>query len=110
MSHCALHAGRWLTYFSFSCTALLAGMNFRSKDGTALVADRDSAATSIERMAARLLTAVAHPKAAACVKGRFFDRLDAKLNQLARFDSNELVSIDLQAMATALCRRQKETV
>jgi hypothetical protein len=36
------------------------------------------------------------------VKGRFFDRLDAKLNRLARFDSNELVSIDLQAMATAL--------
>jgi hypothetical protein len=36
------------------------------------------------------------------VKGRFFDRLDAKLNQLARFDSNELVSVDLQAMATAL--------
>jgi hypothetical protein len=49
-------------------------------------------------MAARLLTAVSHPKAAACVKGRFFDRLDAKLNQLARFDSNELVSIDLQAV------------
>ena len=67
---------------------------------TALIADRDSAPTTIERMAARLLTAVSHPKAAACVKGRFFDRLDAKLNQLARFDSNELMSIDLQAMAT----------
>ena len=61
---------------------------------TALVADRDSAATTIERMGSRLLMAVSHPKAAACVKGRFFDRLDAKLNQLARFDSNELVSID----------------
>jgi len=77
---------------------------------TALVADRDSAATTIERMAARLLTAVSHPKAAACVKGRFFDRLDAKLNQLARFDSNELVSVDLQAIATALFRGQEETV
>jgi hypothetical protein len=44
------------------------------------------------------------------VKGRFFDRLDAKLNQLARFDSNELVSVDLQAMATALFRGQEETV
>jgi hypothetical protein len=44
------------------------------------------------------------------VKGRFFDRLDAKLNQLARFDSNEPVSIDLQAMATALFRGQEETV
>jgi hypothetical protein len=50
---------------------------------TALVADRDSAVTTIERMAARLLTVVSHPKAAACVKGRFFDRLDGKLNQLA---------------------------
>ena len=77
---------------------------------TALVAERDSAGTTIERMASRLLTAVSHPKAAACVKGRYFDRLDAKLNQLARFDSNELASVDLQAMATALFRRQKETV
>jgi hypothetical protein len=76
----------------------------------ALVADRDSAATTIERMAARLLTAVSDPKAAACVKGRFFDRLDAKLNQLARFDSNDLVSVDLQAMATALFRGREERV
>jgi len=77
---------------------------------TALVADRDSAATTIERMAFRLLTAVSRPKAAAYVKDRCFDRLDAKLNQLARFDSNELASIDLQTIATALFRRQKETV
>jgi hypothetical protein len=49
---------------------------------TALVAERDSAGTTIERMASRLLTAVSHPQAAACVKGRFFDRLDAKLNQI----------------------------
>jgi hypothetical protein len=67
-------------------------------------------ATTIERMASRLLTAVSHPKAAACVKGRFFDRLDAKLDQLARFDNNELVSIDLQATATALFRGQEEAV
>ena len=77
---------------------------------TALVADRDSAATTIERMAARLLTAVSHPKIAACVKGRFFDRFDAKLNQLTRFDSNELVPIDLQAVATALFRGREATV
>jgi hypothetical protein len=73
-------------------------------------ADRDSAATTIERMAVHLLTAVSHPKAVACVKGRFFDRLDVKLNQLARFDGNELVSIDLRAMAAALFQGQKETV
>jgi hypothetical protein len=60
------------------------------------------AATTIERMAARLLAAVSRPQAAACVKGPFFDRLDAKLSQLARLDGNELVSIDLQAMAEAL--------
>jgi hypothetical protein len=75
----------------------------------ALVADPDSAATTIERMASRPLTAVSHPKAAACVKGRFFDRLDGTLNQLARFNSNEPVSIDLQAMATARFRGQEET-
>jgi hypothetical protein len=37
-----------------------------------------------------------------CVKGRFFDRASAKLNQLAKFDTNELVSTDLQAKAAAL--------
>ena len=76
---------------------------------TALIADRDSVATTIERMAARLLTAVSQPKVAACVNGRFFDRLDDKLNQLARFESNELVSLNLQAMATALSRAEAET-
>jgi hypothetical protein len=29
-----------------------------------------------------------------CVKGRFFDRTAGKLNQLARFGSNELVPAD----------------
>jgi hypothetical protein len=69
---------------------------------TALIADRGSAATAIERMAARLLAAVSRPKMAECAKGRFFDRVSEKLGQLARFDSNELVSVDLQAMAAAL--------
>ena len=77
---------------------------------TVLVADRNCAATTIERMAARLLTAVSHPKIVACVKGRFFDRLTAKLNQLVRFDGNELMSIDLQAMATALFQGREDTV
>jgi hypothetical protein len=40
------------------------------------------------------------------VKGRFIDRLDVKLNQLARLDSNELVSVDLQAMDTRASRSQ----
>src|SRR5205823_5760423 len=51
----------------------------------ALIADRDSAATAIERMAARLLATVSQPKAVECVKGRFFDRASGKLSQLATF-------------------------
>ena len=53
-------------------------------------------------MAARLLAAVSRPNAAECTKGRFFDRANDKLSQLARFATNELVSLDLQAMASAL--------
>ena len=69
---------------------------------TALIDDRGSAATSVERMAARLLAAVSRPNAAECTNGRFFDRANDKLSQLARFATNELVSLDLQAMASAL--------
>ena len=43
-------------------------------------------------MAARLLATVSQPKAVECVKGRFFDR----------FSTNELVLVDLQAVAAAL--------
>jgi hypothetical protein len=68
----------------------------------ALIADPGSAATIIERMAARLLAAVSQPKAVECVKGRFFDRANGKLSQLAKFNTNELVLVDLQAMAAAL--------
>jgi len=69
---------------------------------TALIADRGAATTAIERMAARLLAIVSQPNAAECNKGRFFDRASEKLSQLARFDSNELVSVDLKAMGAAL--------
>ena len=55
-----------------------------------------------ERMAARLLAAVARPNAAECTKGRFFDRASDKLNQLAKFATNELVSFDLQTIASSL--------
>jgi hypothetical protein len=50
--------------------------------------------------ATRIRTAA--PDAAECTKGRFFDRANDKLSQLARFATNELVSLDLQAMASAL--------
>jgi len=70
---------------------------------TALIDDRDAAATAaIERMAARLLAALSRPNAAECSKGRFFDRASDKLNQLARLATNELVSVNLQAVAAAL--------
>ena len=69
---------------------------------SALIDDRGAAATAVERMAARLLAAVSRPNAAECTKGRFFDRATDKLSQLARFGTNELVSLDLQAMASAL--------
>ena len=72
---------------------------------TALIDDRGAATTSVERMAARVLAAVSRPNAAECTKGRFFDRASDKLSQLARFATNELVSIDLQAMASALTER-----
>jgi hypothetical protein len=67
----------------------------------ALIADRSSAATAIERMGGRLLAAVPQLKLAECAKGRFFDRASEKLHQLARFDTNELVPVDLHAMAAA---------
>src|SRR5258707_6960063 len=69
---------------------------------TALIDDRGAATTAVERMAARLLAAVPRPNAAECTKGRFFDRANDKLSQLARFATNELVSLDLQATASAL--------
>jgi hypothetical protein len=69
---------------------------------TALIADRGAATTAVERMAARLLSALPRADAAACTKGRFFDRASDKLNQLTKFATNELVSFDLQAMAAAL--------
>ena len=69
---------------------------------SALIDDRGAAVTAVERMAARLLAAVSRPNAAECTKGRFFDRATDKLSQLARFDTNELVSLDLQAMASGL--------
>jgi hypothetical protein len=69
---------------------------------TALIADSGAAATVVERMAARLLAAVPRSNAAECTKGRFFDRASNKLSQLSNFATNELVSFDLQAIASAL--------
>ena len=68
----------------------------------ALIGGRNAGHNLVDHMAARLLGAVRAPQAQACVKGKFFDRMQAKLNQLTAHDSNELVRIDLKAMADAV--------
>jgi hypothetical protein len=73
-----------------------------AKTCAALIAGRNTGRNSVERMAVRLLATAKQPQAQACIKGRFFDRMQAKLDQLTSHDSNELVAIDLQTMADAL--------
>jgi hypothetical protein len=68
----------------------------------ALIAGRDAGRNSVERMAVRLLSTVKRPQVQACFKGRFFERMQAKLDQLTTHDSNELVPIDVQGVADAL--------
>jgi hypothetical protein len=69
---------------------------------SALMAGHNAGHNLVERMAVRLLGAVKEPQAQACFKGKFFDRMQAKLKQLTTQDSNELVPINLQAMADAM--------
>ena len=68
----------------------------------ALMAGHNAGHNLVERMAVRLLGTVKEPKAQACFKGKFFDRMQAKLKQLTTQGSNELVRINLQAMADAM--------
>jgi hypothetical protein len=75
----------------------------------ALIAGRNTGRNSVERMAVRLLATAKQPQAQACVKGRFFDRMQARLDQLTAHDSNELVMIDLQAMADVLERSNTQS-
>ena len=82
-------------------------------DGAALARCRSlmeepaAATTDVERMACRLLAAVARPTPVECTKGRFFDRLNERLRQLTRFDSDELVQFDFQAFAAALAANEQ---
>jgi hypothetical protein len=105
-----LHATCWALLHLFQLQLQSYPLTLYHLDGaasarcTALIADRGAAATAIERMAARLLAAVSRPKVAECTKGYFFDRASERLGQLATFDTNELVSADLQAMAATLSR------
>ena len=68
----------------------------------ALIAGHHTGRSSVESMAIRLLATAKQPQVHACVKGRFFYRMQAKLNQLTAHGSNELVRIDVQAMADAM--------
>jgi hypothetical protein len=106
-----LHATCWALFHLFQLQLQSYPLTLYHLDGAAaarcnaLIADRSAAATAIERMAARLLVAVSRPKMVECTKGHFFDRTSDKLDHLARFDTNELVPADLQAMAAALSSR-----
>jgi hypothetical protein len=68
----------------------------------ALIADPNSASVPVEELTARLLASVEHLKAAPCVKGRFFDKAMAKLDQLATSKSNELAYVDMRSFAASL--------
>ena len=72
------------------------------RECTALAATPAADQSPVALAGSRLLGAVCRAQVQACVKGRFFDRMHAKLDQLARMESNELVPIDVQAMALAL--------
>jgi hypothetical protein len=72
-----------------------------------LIQEQAAAATDVERMAKRLLAAVARPTPIECTKGRFFDRLNEKLGQLTRFTSNELVAFDLGAFAATFAANER---
>jgi hypothetical protein len=67
-----------------------------------LLAEPDTVVAAVEQAAARLLGAMSSVRLMPCVKGRFFDCANKKLAELARFQSNELVSADFRAMAAAL--------
>ena len=81
-----------------------AGMLHHCRD---LTAGGDTSNSAVARAACRLLGATCDARVEACVKGRFFDRMQAKLDQLAAVTSrlgtsNELVPINGAAIAAAL--------
>ena len=69
-----------------------------------LVGSHPASSSPAARSTDRLLRAICAARVQGCVKGRFFDRMTAKLDQLARRDSNELIPINMAAVTTALAR------
>jgi hypothetical protein len=67
----------------------------------ALLANREAQAPAPASEAVRiLLNGLKQVRATPCVKGRFFDAMQAKLNQVVR--SNELVRVDFERLATVI--------
>jgi len=58
----------------------------------------------IEQSVKLMLLHLAHVEVIPCVKGPFFDRIQAKLNQMKHGKSNELVTLDIQAMTDILLK------
>lgn len=56
---------------------------------------------SVERGVKLMLLHLTHIEFMPCVKGSFFDRMQNKLNQMKHGETNELVTVDFQAMSEA---------
>jgi hypothetical protein len=69
-----------------------------------LAGGRPAGSSPTAHVTDRLLRAICEARVQGCVKGRFFDRMTAKLHRLAREGSNELVPINMEAITTALAR------
>jgi hypothetical protein len=69
---------------------------------TDLVGGHTAGSSLAARATDRLLRAICKARVQGCVKGRFFDGMTAKLRQLARGDSNELIPFNMEAVTRAL--------
>jgi hypothetical protein len=67
-----------------------------------LRAEPSKAADPIERMSVRLFADITNIAFLPCTKGRFFEQLTEKLIQLSEWKSNELVNVDLHAIAASM--------
>jgi hypothetical protein len=69
---------------------------------TALTAHPSQAVDAIEQMTVRLLSEIPRVTFLPCKKGQFFEQMTGKLAEIAQWRGNELVTVDLRAVATAL--------
>jgi len=61
-----------------------------------------AAASPLRRALHRLWHAIPHKQLTPCAKGRFYDQMQRKLEQLTRSPSNEIVSLDFRDIAQRL--------